>query len=131
MFKLEIITPEGQYASLDVESLTIKLTSGYRTILGGHAPLIGSLDYASMHLVTNNKVEYFALHGGAINITNEKVVIITNAIEAKKDIDINRAQEAKKRAEERLKSKDPDLDIKRAELALRRALTRISVASEK
>lgn len=130
MFKLEIITPKGLYASLDVESLTVKLTSGYRTILTGHMPLVGSLAYAPMHIVKNGKTEFFALHGGALNVQKDKVTIIANAIESKADIDLKRAQDAKKRAEERLNSKDPNIDVKRAELALIRALTRIETASK-
>ena len=130
MFKLEIITPRGLYASYDVESLTLKLSSGYRTILTGHAPLIGSLAYAPMHIVKNGKTEFFALHGGALNVTKEKVTIIANSIEHKSEIDVERAKKAKARAEERLNSKDPNIDVKRAELALIRALTRIETASK-
>lgn len=130
MLKVEIITPKGLYASLDVESLTVKLSSGYRTILNGHIPLIGSLAYAPMHVVKDGKTEYFALHGGALNVKKDKVVIIANSIEAKADIDLKRAQDAKKRAEDRLNSKDPNIDVKRAQLALIRALTRIETASK-
>ena len=130
MLKVEIITPKGLYASLDVESLTVKLTSGYRTILNGHILLIGSLAYAPMHVVKDGKTEYFALHGGALNVKKDKVVIIANSIEAKADIDLKRAQDAKKRAEDRLNSKDPNIDVKRAQLALIRALTRIETASK-
>ena len=126
-FKLAIISPKGIYLEKDVESLTVKLTSGYRTILSHHAPLIGALAYAPMHFVENGKVKYFALHGGAISIKENKVTLIVNAVEAKEDIDLNRAKEAKKRAEERLSKKDDDIniDVKRAQLALTRALTRI------
>lgn len=130
-FKLEIITPKGLYTSVDVESLTLKLTSGYRTILAKHAPLIGSLAYAPMHYVKDGKIKYFALHGGAINVTKEKVILIVNSIEAAEDIDIERAKNAKKRAEERIRQKDDNIDVKRAELALLRALARIDTYSKK
>ena len=124
-FSLEIITPRGIYSTLEVDSLTIKLTSGYRTLLAGHTPLIGSLAYAPMHVVKNGKVDYYAVHGGAIDVTKEKVVIICNAIEHAKDIDAARAKAAKERAENRLQNKDSNLDIKRAQLALQRALARL------
>ncbi len=129
-FKVEIITPKGLYASLDVDSLTLKLISGYRTILERHAPLIGSLDYASMHLVKDGKEHYYTLLGGAINIKDDKVVLLTNAIEAKDEIDVARALLAKERAEKRLSSTDPNLDVKRAELALKRALVRIETSKK-
>ena len=129
-FLLEIITPRGIYFNEEVDSLTIKLSSGYRTFLKGHIPLIGSLAYAPMHLVKNGKMEEYAVHGGAINVTKEKISVICNAIENKKDIDKARALAAKERAENRLKDKDPNLDIKRAQLALQRALIRLELSSK-
>lgn len=130
MFKLAIISPKGLYFEKDVDSLTVKLTSGYRTILSKHAPLIGALDYAPMHIVENGKTKYYAVHGGAISIKDNKVSLIVNAIEAKEDIDISRAKAAKGRAEERLNKSDINTDVKRAELALTRALTRIKTYEE-
>lgn len=125
VFLLEIVTPKGLYFSDNVESLTIKLTSGYRTFLKGHIPLIGALDYAPMHIKENGKTIYYAVHGGAINVQKDKIVVICNSIEKKEDINIDRAKEAKKRAEERLASKDSDIDFKRAKAALLRAIARI------
>ena len=129
-FLLEIITPRGIYLNDEVDSLTIKLGSGYRTFLKGHIPLIGSLAYAPMHLVKNGKLEEYAVHGGAINVTKEKISVVCNAIENKKDIDKDRALAAKERAEKRLKDKDPNIDIKRAQLALQRALIRLELSSK-
>mgnify|MGYP003318504546 CR=1 FL=1 len=130
-FSLEIITPKGIYLQEKVTSLTVKLTSGYRTFLAGHAPLIGSLDYAPGHILKDGKVEYYAILGGAINVTKDKVIVICNAIENAKDIDVSRATESKERAEERIKAKDSNVDIKRARLALARALARLKTAESK
>ena len=126
-FSLEIITPRGIYFNEEVESLTIKMTTGYRTFLKGHLPLIGSLAYAPMHLVKDGKTFNYAVHGGAINVTKEKVTVICNAIENEAEIDKERALAAKERAEKRLKDKDPNIDIKRAQLALQRSLIRLEV----
>lgn len=126
MFKLTIITPNGIYLDKDVTSLTLKLLSGYRTILTGHTPLIGALDYAPMYTMTNSDKDIYSLSGGAINIKDDgSVVIITNAIESQKDIDIARAESAKKRAESRLNGPRDDVDIERAMLALKRSIARI------
>ncbi len=130
-FSLEIITPRGIYLTEEVESLTIKLTSGYRTFLAGHIPLIGSLAYAPMHLVKDGKIEEYAIHGGAINVTKEKVSVVCNAIESKDEIDEERALAAKERAEKRLKENDPNIDLKRAQLALQRSLIRLEVVGKK
>ena len=78
-----------------------------------------------MHIVKNGKTIYYALHGGAINVTNEQVTLMVNTIEREDEIDLERAHRAKKRAEERLQSKGEGIDIKRAQLALYRALSRI------
>ncbi len=130
-FSLQIITPRGIYFTEEVESLTIKLTSGYRTILAGHTPLIGSLAYAPMHLVKDGKVLNYAVHGGAINVTKEKVTVICNAIENETEIDEARALAAKERAEKRLADKEPNTDLKRAQLALQRSLIRLEVLNKK
>lgn len=127
-FSLEIITPKGIYLSKKVSSLTIKLTSGYRTFLAGHAELIGSLDYAPMHTVSGGVTDVYAVHGGAINVSKDKITVICNAIEHSNEIDVDRAEEARKRAEERLNKKDPNMDLKRARLALARALARLKAA---
>lgn len=124
-FLVEIITPKGIYLSENIESLTIKLTTGYRTFLAGHLPLIGSLGYGSMHFIQNGETRNFAVHGGAVNVKKEKITIICNAIEEAKDIDEARAIRAKERAEARLKEKADNLDVKRAELALQRAIARL------
>lgn len=128
-FKFVVVTPKGIYLEQEIESLTIKLTSGYRTILSKHAPLIGALDYAPMHIVSGGKTTYYAVHGGAIHIKSDQVIIMVNAIEHEKDIDLKRAQEAKERAEKRLQEKDENIDFKRAQLALARALARIKTAN--
>ena len=129
-FSLEIITPRGIYTTTEVDSLTVKLGSGYRTFLKGHAPLIGSLAYAPMHFVKGGKMKEFAVHGGAINVTKEKITMICNAIENKKDIDKARALAAKERAEKRIKDKDPNIDLKRAQLALQRSLVRLQLSEK-
>lgn len=125
-FKLVIVTPKGLYFEQEVESLSVKLTTGYRTILAHHAPLIGALDYAPMHLVQEGKTTFYALHGGAIHVHKDGVTLIVNAIEREDEIDLERAKRAKERAENRLKSKDDNVDVKRAQLALYRALCRIN-----
>lgn len=124
-FTLEIITPKGIYFTKEVDSLTVKLSSGYRTFLSRHTPLIGTVEYAPMHIIIDKKTYYYAVHGGAINVKKEKIILVVNAIESAKDIDSSRAKAAKERAEKRLKNKDPNLDVKRAELALARAITRL------
>ena len=79
MFKLRILTPEGVYFNEEVSSLTVKLITGYATILSKHLPMMAALEYAPMHLIKNNKTYYYAIHGGVLNIKEKEVVIITTS----------------------------------------------------
>ena len=71
-----------------------------------------------------------ALHDGFVKITKDKVTILAESCEWPDEIDVNRANEAKTRAERRLKSGEPAVDMLRAELALKKALTRIDIAGK-
>lgn len=128
-YKLRIIVPTGVFRESLIDSLTIKLSNGYTTILANHTPLIGAIDYALMHMITNGEEEQFVIHGGILNIKKDEVVIISNLIESIVDIDLNRAKEAKDRAMERIASNNPSIDISRAEYALKRALARIDAVN--
>ena len=72
-----------------------------------------------------------AVHAGFAEILNEKVTLLAELAEWPEEIDLNRAEAAKERAEERLQNKTTDVDLRRAEFALRKALTRIDVADRK
>ncbi len=124
-FNLLIITPKGVYLEDRVDSLTLKMVSGYRTILSSHYPLVGMLDVAPAYIKRGNNITHYSLNGGVLNITKEKVVVIASSIESQKEIDIERANKAKERAEHRIQEKDENLDLKRANAALARALSRI------
>ena len=124
-FDIKIITPKGVYLEDRVDSLTVKFVSGYRTILTGHYPLVGSLDIAPMHMMKGNNTLYYSLNGGAISVEKERVVLVVNSIEGKNEIDIDRANASKERAEKRLAIKDQEIDLKRASISLAKALSRI------
>ena len=127
-FHLSIATPKKVVFDGNVESLTVSTLSGYRTILAGHTPLIGFLADAPMHIVVDGKTKYYALHNGMLEIKDKEVTILTNVIESADEIDLNRANDSKSRAEKRIKERDPELDLKRAQLSLERALCRIQAA---
>lgn len=126
-FKLKIITPKGIYKETDVEMLNLRTTSGQIGILANHLPLASAIDISEMNYIQNGERYKFAIAGGFVYVNEEDTTIIANAIESPEEIDLERAQEAKKRAEGRLKTPQEDIDIVRAEAALRKALTRIHV----
>lgn len=125
-FKLKIVTPKGIYKETDIEILNIRTTAGQMGILASHLPLASGLEISEMNYVENGQRKHFSIAGGFIYVGEDETTLIVNAIESPEEIDLERAESAKKRAEERL-SKKQDIDIKRAEIALRKALTRIQV----
>lgn len=131
-FLLEIITPFGKYLSEEVEFLNVLTTRSLLGILPNHTPLISDVLISEMIVKKDGQLTSYAIGGGILNIKKEKVILLLNSIEREDEIDLKRAQDAKKRAEERLKQthKDNETDIARAEAALSRALNRIKVYSK-
>ena len=126
-FKLKVITPYGVFFEGDIDSLNICTSQGYLTILPNHIPLVTPLNINKMTFKVNKENNICALAGGIMYVTPQEIKIIANACEYDKDIDINRALEAKKRAETRLENKQENINIARAEAALKRALCRIDI----
>lgn len=126
-FKLRIITPHGIYQEVEIDQINIRTTAGQIGILAHHIPLASGVEISQMNYVIDGKKTYFAVAGGFVHVNENETTLIANAIESQDEIDLNRAERAKQRAEERLKNKNSDTDILRAEVALRRALTRIHV----
>jgi len=130
-FQLEIVTPEKQLVKdVAAEELQIPGLSGYLGILPGHAPLITELAVGTI-TYRASETHRLAVAWGFAEVLPDKVTILAEAAERPEEIDTARAQEAKERAEQRLKSNDPQIDYTRAENALQRAETRLKVASEK
>ncbi len=125
---LEIITPDKPIFNEVVESVTIPGTLGSFQILKNHAPLISTFDVGVVTIKSGNEPAYFSTSGGTVEVNNNKVLILADSIEPIDQIDIDRAEKAKERAEERLKRKhEKDMDEERAVAALKRAINRINV----
>ncbi len=126
--KFEVVTPEKVVLSLDVESLVAPGAQGYLGVLPNHAPLVTGLDIGVISFKQEGKVRKMAISGGFMEVFNNKIVVLADTAEMGEKVDLDRAQAAKERAEERLSQKDEDLDVRRAELALKRAVSRIKAA---
>ena len=124
--KLKIIDLDGVYFDSEVDLLNVTIASGNVTILANHLPLISSIDISRMYIKEDGVITNFAIAGGTLFVSESECKVITSAVEKENDIDLTRAEQARKRAEERLANKNEDLDIKRAEVALKRALNRLS-----
>ena len=125
-FLLEIFTPFGKYYDRNVNELIVQSDDFVLGILPNHAPLIAKIKVSKMFIVQNNERKCYAVGEGLINVSKDGVVLLLESIESKDDIDIERAKNAKQRAEARL-AEAANIDIERAQRALIRANNRISV----
>ncbi len=130
-FQLEIVTPAKLMVKDAAEEAQIPGLSGYLGILPGHAPLITELGVGVITYKASGATHTLSVAWGFAEVLQDKVTILAEAAERPQEIDVERAQKAKDRAEERLKSNDPQVDYTRAENALQRAETRLNVAKEK
>ena len=130
-FQLEIVTPAKLVVKDVAEEAQIPGLDGYLGILPGHAPLITELKVGIISYRANGSTHTLSVAWGFAEVLPDKVTILAETCELPEEIDPERARKAKARAEERLKSNNPEIDYDRAEDALQRAETRIKVASEK
>lgn len=127
MLKIKIITPQGLYKEGEVEAVRVRTVEGETTILPNHMPIVAMLAMGSCSLKESGQFEEYAIAGGMLQMANNEVRILCDAVESKKEIDIERAKKAKERAESRLSKKDDNMNIERAEAALAKAMNRIKV----
>ena len=130
-FQLEIVTPSRLLVKDAAEEAQIPGVSGYLGSLPGHAPLITELAVGVLTYKASGATHTLSVAWGFMEVLPDKVTILAEAAERPQEIDVERAQKAKDRAEQRLKSNDLQVDYTRAEDALQRADTRLNVAKEK
>ena len=126
-FNLRIITPDRVFYEGEAEMVEFNTTEGQVGVLPGHIPLTVIVKPGILNIHEAEGVKIAALHAGFAEILPEGVTILAEIIEWPDEIDEGRAEAAKERAEERLRSKTPETDIARAETALQRAMARIQV----
>ncbi len=129
-FQLRIITPERVFYEGEATMIELTTTEGEIGIYKNHVPLTYIIAPGILRIMETGETKEAALHSGFIEILQEKITILAEAIEWPDEIDVNRAQEAKIRAERRLNDKAGDINLLRAETALQRALARIQVAKK-
>ncbi|MFC2068962.1 F0F1 ATP synthase subunit epsilon [Chloroflexota bacterium] len=126
--KLDIVTAERIVYSEDVNTIVAPGIMGELGILPHHAPLMTTLQAGELRVMKGSEAFSLVISGGFLEVRPDRVIILANAAERADEIDIARAEEAKHRAEKRLKERTPEIDISQAETALRRALIRLEVA---
>ncbi|OIB04186.1 F0F1 ATP synthase subunit epsilon [Paenibacillus sp. LC231] len=126
---LEIVTPDRLVYSEQVNSVTVRGVEGELGILPGHISFVTPLQIAPVYVKIGNQRTPFAVQGGFVEVRKDKIVILAESAEKAEEIDLERAEAAKERAETRLnaKGRQDEVDHRRAEMALQRALNRIKV----
>ncbi len=131
-FLLEIVTPERKVYAEDVNMVVVKGAEGELGILPNHIPLVTPLRISAAKIKQGSKETIVAVQGGFLEVRKDKVVLLAESAEFPSDIDVERAQAAKTRAEQRLTSARKDeVDFRRAELALQRAMNRLEVGGRR
>ncbi len=129
--RLEIVTAEGVVFSDDVDVVVAPGVEGQLGILPHHAPLMTMLLPGELLVRQGGEELSMAISGGFLEVRPDRIIVLADAAERAEEIDIARAEEAKRRAEERLKHPIPEVDMARAEAALRRSLARLKVGARR
>ena len=126
---LEVVTPDRKLLSAEADVVVLPGVEGQFGILYGHVPFLSALEIGEMYYRDGGKTEFLSVSGGFAEVTGKKVIIVAEAAEVGKEIDIERAKRALERAEKRMAmSRTENLDWARAEAALRRAIMRMKVS---
>lgn len=124
---LEIVTPDSTVLSEDVEYVGVPGAVGQFGVMKNHIPFLSALAIGSLYFRQGGSNTYVFLSGGFAEVTPESVSILAESAERAEEIDVQRAKQAKERAEERLRQQQEEVDQARAEAALKRAIQRISL----
>ena len=128
-FQLEIVTPEKTLYSGTVEHVRAPGIDGGFGVLSGHHPMVSALGIGQLRIREEGGDERMAaVNGGFAEVLSDQLTVLAETAELADSIDRTRAEEARDRARDRLKTRrDPGVDIERAEAALARAINRLRV----
>ena len=126
--ELLIVTPDKMLVREQVDEVEIPGTEGYFGVLPGHTPMLASLAVGETWYRKGQEKTYLSLANGFCEVLPDRVTILATLAERAEDIDVARAEEAKRRAEARLQNAK-DVDYERARAALVKSLARLQVAS--
>ena len=128
-YTIEIVTPRKVVFSGEAVSFTAPGELGSFQVLSGHAPLLAAIGIGELKLRDASGTEtHYATSGGSVEVLANRVVVLAESAERSDQVDIQRAERARERAEERLKRRAEEIDFGRAKSSLMRALNRLRVA---
>jgi len=129
--RLEFVTPAQAIVHEDVDEVQLPGEEGYFGVLPGHAPMLASLSTGVMWYRKGSDTRYAFVAGGFVEVLPDRVSVLAQTAERAEDIDVERAEAAKHRAEETLsKPSTVDFDVERARIAMLRAIARLQVSRQ-
>ena len=129
---LEIVTPERQVFSEEVDSVVCPGVEGELGVLPHHAPLLTTLGVGELRIRRGGEEEFFAIAGGFLQVRPDKVVVMAETADMASEINLEAAEEARREAERALaEGFEEPADLARARASLQRALLRIRVAERR
>lgn len=129
-FTLQIVSADRSLVNETVDEVEIPGAEGYFGVLAGHTPLLALLGTGELWYRKGSTLTYLHIAGGFAEVQPDRVTLLAQTAERADEIDVARAEAAKKRAEERLANAHPDMDFERARIALLKSLIRLQVASK-
>ena len=129
-FMLKIITPDRVFYEDEVSMVEFNTVEGEVGIYREHIPMTMIVAPGILTITKGDEVKEAALHAGFTEVLPDKVTVLAEIIEWPGEIDVSRAEEAKARAEERIRENAPGTDMRRAELSLKRAVARIETVKK-
>ena len=128
--QLTVMTPDRVVLSKEVERVEAPGSEGYFEVLPKHTPFLTGLKTGQVLYAKDGRDEVLSTNGGFVEVLMDRVTILSESAEQAHEIDLDRAQEARQRAERRLEERDSQTDVARAEAALKRALNRLRVSEQ-
>ena len=129
--RLDIVTAEQLVYSEEVDMVVVPGVDGEMAILPHHAPLMTMIQPGELLIKNQGQETSLAITGGFLEVRPDRITVLADAAERAEDIDAERAEEAKRRAQQRLAGKLEEVDQARAEAALRRSLIRLRIAEKR
>ena len=127
---LQIVTPDRSVVTEQVDEVEIPGAQGYFGVLPGHTPLLATLAVGELWYRKGSEKFYLSIAFGFAEVLPDRVTILAQLAERPDDIDIARAEAARRRAEERLAKPEPEMDFERARIALLKSLARLQVSTK-
>jgi F-type H+-transporting ATPase subunit epsilon len=122
---LEVAVPERLLVRETVKQVQIPAEGGYFGVLPGHAPLMSKLGIGVLSFDDGTRTRYMSIHGGVVEVLPDHVRVLADAAEWAEEIDVNRAEESRRRANDLLQRHDMEINVERAVRAVERAQARL------